>query len=70
MWAALPFFCRRKRIPADQNAVRHRLFGGDVPAGVGRFSEYSSRFLWLHFYIADACGSNYKNIIFGDVALP
>jgi hypothetical protein len=29
MWAALPFFCRRKRIPADQNALkRRRFFGG------------------------------------------
>jgi hypothetical protein len=31
------FFLSTKRIPADQNALKRRLFSGDVPAGVGRF---------------------------------
>ncbi|WP_210165032.1 hypothetical protein, partial [Agrobacterium tumefaciens] len=48
------FFCRRKRIPADQNAVLHRLFSGGVPAGVGRL--YGGQLLPSLMFLHRRCG--------------
>ncbi len=67
--AALPFCCRRRRISADQNAVTRRRFSGDVPAGVSSFENVRALPLNM-FYTSATVGSNYKNIIFCDDALP
>jgi hypothetical protein len=68
--ATLPFCCRRRRISADQNAVTRRLFFGGRACGRQQLYGNAQALPLNMFYIAATGGSNYKNIIFCDAALP